>query len=52
MHELFKNYLLSVVLGSINLKSAIMKIITESIRSFLEGFVSFYSVLYREIKNL
>ncbi len=52
MHELFKKYLLSVVLCFINLKSATMKIITESIRNFLEGFVSFYTVLYKEIKNL
>ena len=29
-----------------------MKILTESIRNFVEGFVSFYTVLYKEIKNL
>jgi len=51
MHELFKKYLLSVVLCSINLKLTTMKIITESIRNFLEGFVSFYTGLYKEIKN-
>jgi len=28
-----------------------MKIISESVRNFWEGFVSFYTVLYKEIKN-
>jgi hypothetical protein len=28
-----------------------MKVITESIKNFWEGFVSFYTVLYKEIKN-
>ena len=28
-----------------------MKIISESIRNFWEGFVSFYTVLYKEVKN-
>jgi hypothetical protein len=51
MHELFKKYLLSVVLYSINLKLTTVKIITDSVRNFLEGFVSFYTVLYKEIKN-
>jgi len=28
-----------------------MKIIFESIRNFWEGFVSFYTVLYKQVKN-
>ena len=28
-----------------------MKVILESIRSFWQGFVSFYAVLYKEVKN-
>ena len=28
-----------------------MKVISESIRNFWEGFVSFYTALYKEVKN-
>lgn len=51
MSELFKPFLLSVVLRFNKFKSATMKIISESIRNFWEGFVSFYTELYKEIKN-
>jgi hypothetical protein len=43
--------LLSVVLCLINLKTTTMKVISESLRSFWEGFVAFYTVLYKEVKN-
>ena len=51
MTELLKKYLHSVVLPFNNFKPNTMKIISESIRSFWEGFVSFYTVIYKEIKN-
>ena len=51
MSELLKKYLHSVVLRFNHFKSTTMKIISESIRSFWEGFVSFYTVIYKEIKN-
>ncbi len=51
MSELLKQLWLSVVLRFNNFKSTTMKIISESIRNFWEGFVSFYTVLYKEIKN-
>jgi hypothetical protein len=43
--------LLSVILCLINLKSTTMKVISESIRNFWEGFVSFYTVIYKEVKK-
>jgi len=43
--------LLSVDLYSQNHQSATMKIFSDSIRNFCEGFISFYTVLYKEIKS-
>jgi hypothetical protein len=33
------------------LKPATMKLLSESIRSFFEGFVSFYTSIYNEMKT-
>jgi len=45
-------YIHYIILCSDKLKSATMKIISESIRNFWEGFVSFYTSLYNEIKKM
>jgi hypothetical protein len=52
MDDLVRIGLHSIILCSDNLKSAAMKIISESLRNFWEGFVSFYTGIYNEIKKM
>ncbi|MBN8673823.1 MAG: hypothetical protein J0L56_06790 [Chitinophagales bacterium] len=41
----------SFALSTINLKPSTMRVVTESIRSFFEGFASFYTLIYDEMKS-